>query len=377
MSPLDTPTGGGSGRIAHPGAMLLLLAVAAGGACKAPPPPEPGPRLVRSLRIALLGEGRSRTFSGIAQSADEPQLSFKVDGTITGLPVKMGDRVAEGRLIAEIDPTDYQLNLEDAAASVRRAEAEARNAEAAFRRTRDLYENGSASRTVYDSARAGAESARAALVSAEKRLELARRQLDYTQLRAPAAGSIASVDAVVNENVRAGQPIVMLVTSGSGLEVVITTPESLIAQVERDQEVSVSFDALPDRSLRARVTEVGVAATGAGTTFPVTVRLLDSDPGIRAGMAAEVTFRFATKAAEGRLCLPPHTVGEDREGRFVFVVEPEAEGRATARRREVEIGELTSEGLEILSGLADGDQVVTAGIASLTDGEVVRLGPSS
>jgi RND family efflux transporter MFP subunit len=376
MSTSDTQTGGWS-RAARPGALLLFLAAAAGNACEAPTPPEPKPRLVRFLQIAVSGEGRSRTFSGIAQSADEPQLSFKVGGTITNLPVKMGDRVAEGRLIAEIDPTDYQLNLEDAAASVRRAEAELHNAEAAFRRTRDLYENGNASRTEYDAARAGAESARAAEVSAQKRLELARRQLDYTQLRAPAAGSIASVDAVVNENVRAGQSIVMLVTSGSGLEVVITMPESLIAQVKRDQAVSVRFDALPGRSLRARVAEVGVAATGAGTTFPVAVRLLESDPGIRAGMAAEVTFRFATQAAEGRLCLPSHTVGEDRAGRFVFVVEPEAEGRAVARRRAVEIGELTSEGLEILGGLDDGDRVVTAGIASLTDGDVVRLGPSS
>jgi len=353
------------------GAALLAGATLA---CGRPAPPEAAPRLVRYEQISLSGTGRVRSFSGVAKSADEPQLSFKINGTIAELPVRVGDRVRKGDQIAELDPVDYQLSLEDAEAGLRRAQAEARNAEAAFRRTRDLYENGNASRTDYDTARAGFESARAAGVSAEKRLELARRQLDYTVLRAPAPGSIATVDVVVNENVQAGQSIVMLVTSGAGLEVEITMPESLIARVERDQDVTVRFDALPGRSFAGRVTEVGVAATGAGTTFPVTVALADADPGLRAGMAAQVDFRFRSGDPEGRLLLPPHCVGEDQEGRFVYIVEPGDGDRGVARRRAVTIGELTSSGLEVTSGVSDGDRVVTAGVRSLSDGETVRLG---
>ena len=355
--------------------ILLGLSLAACGG--APPPPAPRPRLVRYQEISVADAGRLRSFAGIAWSETDPRLSFKVEGTIISLPAKVGQRVAAGEVIAEIDPTDFHLSLQDAEAGLRRAGAEARNTEATFRRTRDLYENGNASRTDYDAARAGAESSQAGVESAEQRLALARHQLDYTKLRAPVAGIIASVSAVVNENVRAGQEIVMFLDASSSLEVEIAMPESLIGHCRSGDPVTVRFDALPGDSFSANVTEVGVAATGSGTTFPVTVRLSDVDPNIRAGMSAEVAFRFERKGTAGHLVLPTHAVGEDRKGRFVFVIESSDAGRGVARRRGVEIGELTASGLKIISGVVDGEHIVTAGIGSLTDGETVRFEPSA
>ncbi len=356
------------------GAVAGLLAAALIGGCgpgQEPAPPQP--RLVRFEAVSLSEGGRSRNFSGIAQSSAEPRLSFKVAGTVVHLPAGVGDRVRAGQLIAELDPADQQLQVEDAEASLRRAEAEARNAQAIFSRTRDLYENANASRTDFDAARTASESARAGVASVGKRLELARRQLSYTRLLAPVAGAIAEVAVEVNENVQAGQPIVRMLASAATLEVVLAMPESLIPQVRKGDEVSASFDAIPGQQLSAVVNEVGVAATASGTTFPVTVQLTDSHPDLRAGMAAEVTFRFESVAQGQNIRLSTHLVTEDREGRFVFVVEPREGGLATVRRRAVTIGELTSDGLEILEGLADGDRVVTAGVASLSDGEIVRI----
>ena len=111
--------------------------------------------------VSSVDAGRRRSFSGTCQPAVEPKLSFKVGGNIARRPVNMGDRVRRGTLIAELDPSDFQLQVEEADAALRRAEAEARNAEASFARIRGLYENGNASRTDFDSARAGAESTRA------------------------------------------------------------------------------------------------------------------------------------------------------------------------------------------------------------------------
>jgi multidrug efflux pump subunit AcrA (membrane-fusion protein) len=66
-------------------------------------------------------------------------------------------------------------------------------------------------------------------------------------------------------------------------------------------------------------------------------------------------------------------VAEDRAGRFVFVVEPDESGRGVVRRREIEVGELTGAGLEVLSGLEEGERLVTAGISQLEDGDAVAL----
>jgi len=353
---------------------LLLVALPAGWlACGGEPPPaEPELRPVRTLVVSSVDAARQRTFSGTCQPAVEPTLSFKVGGTISRLPVRMGQRVERGALIAELDPSDYRLQVEEAAAALRSAEAGARNAEASFERIRGLYENANASLTDYDAARAAAESSRANVESVRKRLELARQQLSYTRLDAPVPGAIAEVEVEVNENVRAGQEVVRLAAE-AGYEVLVAVPESLIAEIRHGQSARVRFDALPGRELEATVTEVGVTTSTTGTAFPVKARLDEKDEALRPGMAAEVEFRLDAPGEGGRFRVPAHAVNEDREGRFVLVVEPSDEGRGVVRRRGVVVGALTPDGLEVLEGLKDGDLLVTAGISQLEDGDAVKL----
>jgi RND family efflux transporter MFP subunit len=313
-----------------------------------------------------------RTFSGVAEAGVESGLSFRVAGTVRRLAVAVGDSVAAGDLIAELDPVDYQLQVQDAEAALRRAQAESRNADASYERVRALYESNNASLSDLDVARTAAEASAEAVASAQNRLELARRQLRFTRLRAPQGGAIASVSVEVNENVGSGK-VVAVLTSGSELEVQVAVPGVVIADVREGSPVSVTFDAVPGRTFDARITEVGVTATRLGTTFPVRVRLTEADPAVRAGMAAEVAFRFAATAGRDLFVVPPVAVGEDRSGRFVFVVEPSDSGLGVVHRRAVTVGELTGDGLEILSGLSDGDRVVTAGVTRIQDGLRVRL----
>ena len=70
------------------------------------------------------------------------------------------------------------------------------------------------------------------------------------------------------------------------------------------------------------------------------------------------------------MLVAPVAVGEDREGRYVFVLD---KGSGTVGRRAVTVGELTGDGLEVLSGLAEGELIVTAGVRRLTDGERVLV----
>ena len=73
----------------------------------------------------------------------------------------------------------------------------------------------------------------------------------------------------------------------------------------------------------------------------------------------------------------PVAVGEDRQGRFVLLVEDKGDGTAVVHRHPVSVGELTSEGLEIIDGLSDGDVIATAGVRRLEDGRVVAYGNAS
>lgn len=333
---------------------------------------EPIIRPVRYQQVYVTGGTRVRTFSGTAQAGAETNLSFKVPGTIKRVPVKVGDAVRRGQLIAELDPQDYRLQVQEAEAALEQSMAQARNASANYERVRDAYENRTASKSDLDAARAASESAEAAVRSVEKRLELANLQVDYTRLTAPDAGSIAAVNVEVNENVSAGMPVVVL-TSGERPEVKVTIPEVMIAQVKAGSHATVTFDAIRDHEFDATVTEVGVASTGFETAFPVIVRFNEATDEVRPGMAAEVSFQFETSDARERIIVPAVSVAEDQMGRFVFVVEPTGEGLGLVRRKEVTVGELTSDGLEILKGVQDGDLVVTAGVTRLVDGQKVKL----
>ncbi len=334
--------------------------------------PEPVIRPVRYQQVFSTGGSRERVFSGTSQAALESKLSFKVSGTVSRVAVKVGDAVVVRQLIAQLDPKDYELQVQEAEAALSSAGAQARNAQRNLVRVRALYENHNASRNDLDAAQAAATSAGAQVRSAEKRLELAQSQLSYTRLVSPVKGSIAAVTVEENENVSPGQPVALL-TSGSQLEVEVAIPEILIAQIREGDEVAIAFDAIQNKRFSGVVTEVGVAATGMATTFPVTVRLSRTDPDCRPGMAAEVTFRFGSADSRERILVLPVAVGEDRQGRFVFVVESAEGGFGVVRRRAVAVGELTADGIEIMEGLKDGDLVVTAGISRIRDEQKVRL----
>jgi len=331
-------------------------------------------RPVRYLQVYSTGGARVRNFTGVAQANMESRLSFKVPGTVKSLAVLVGDNIRRGQLIAELDRGDYELQVQQAEAALAQAKAQERNAKSNFERVRTLFESNNTSKSQYDAARAANESARAGVNAAEKQFELAKSQLSYTNLTAPVDGAIATVNVEANENVQAGYPVVVL-TSGSHIEVKLSIPEILIAQMKVGSKVEVTFDAIPEKEYSATVTEVGIAATGVGTTYPVTVRLDDQDDAIRAGMAASVACQLESKDERERFIVPTHAVVEDRQGRFVYVVKPikNEEGFGIIHRCPVTIGELTADGIEVFEGLSDGELVVTAGVSRVSDSLKVKI----
>ncbi|MEM7245758.1 MAG: efflux RND transporter periplasmic adaptor subunit [Acidobacteriota bacterium] len=346
---------------------LLIL-----GSCKKEEAPAEAPlRPVRTLTLQSPAGGRERVFAGTSKAAQEARLSFKVAGTVIDLPVAAGDRLRRGQLIARLDPKPFELEAQQAQASLVQAEANERNADASYQRVKGLYENNNASRTDLDAARAQAESARAQVRAARKAVELARLSVSYTRLRVDTDCSVAEVAVELNENVASGTPIAV-VNCGESFEVVTSVPETLISKLAQGMTTRLRFGALPDRSFEGTVTEIGSASSRAAT-FPVTVQVEGDRSGLRSGLAAEVIFTFHGGADDTAHFVPGSSVLNDQDGTWVFIAEPGSGGEATVRRRAVTVGELTERGLQVLSGVEQGDRVITAGASSIRDGQRVLL----
>ncbi len=360
------------------GSRMAAIVVALSGVCALSACQEQAPveEVIRPVRTVIARAGaaeRIRSFSGVAEAGQESSLSFKVAGTVSRVEVAVGAEVTTGRLLAALDASDYELRVREAEAAALQAGAQARSAQSEYERVRSLYENQNASKSDLDRARGQAESAAAAAEVAQRRVDQARRQLSYTRLTAPRNGLISQVLVDPGENVSAGQRIAVL-SAGDRVEVRVAVPEVLISLIEPGASVSVRLDALPDRTFGARVTEVGVTAS-AGTTYPVEVTLDTAEPSIRPGMAARVDFTLPTADSSRAFLLPSVSVGEDADGRFVYVVEPAGDGVGIVRRRPVEVGDLRAQGIEVVAGLQGGEQVITAGTRRVSDGLTVKLEP--
>ncbi|MEM7575499.1 MAG: efflux RND transporter periplasmic adaptor subunit [Bacteroidota bacterium] len=346
---------------------------------------EPLLRPVRYATIASVHSSGSYQLSGVAQADRQSNLSFRVGGTIRSLNAKLGDRVRQGQLIATLDPVDYSIQRDQAAASEQGASAnlvaaenQLVNARTNYERIEQLYENNSVPISDFEQAKLNLESAQSnydavqsQLVSATRQLEAARNQVSYTRLTAPFTGIISMVNVEVNELVGTGSPIVQI-SSFDNLEVSIGVPENMISQIKTGQAVAVSFSVLPEELFSGTVSELSFIS-GNATTFPATIRLDEDDERIRPGMAANVSLARAGELDPDVLVCPVAALGQNNEGNFVFVLAAESDGSYRVEQRTVNTGELIEEGFLLKEGLEEGELVATAGLRSLLDGMSVKL----
>lgn len=328
---------------------------------------------------------RSRTFSGTAEADKESILSFKVSGTVKSIPVKVGDRVKAGALLAELDKTDLTVQVESARAGLKASQADAKSAQTRvytaqsdYERVQNLYENANVSLSEFERARGDYETAMAQLQAAKSRintenakLRAAQNQLQYTRLIAPFSGIINRIAVDENEEAASGKPIMTL--SGLGqLDVKVNVSDLYIAKIDKGMPCTITFPALPGTEFEGAVTEVPYAASDA-PTYPVSIGIQDGDDRLRPGMAAQVRFFFEADAEAAGLRVPADGVGEENGENFVFVIVPGPEGRGTVRKRVVSIGELTEDGFLVKKGLSLGEMVATSGMQLLMDGMAVKL----
>lgn len=336
------------------------------------PAEEVALRPVRTITVTANQGNRVRTFSGVSQSTQESRLSFKVSGTVTRLPVRTGTQLKAGDIIAELNRSSFELEVQRAEASLAQAQANQRNADSNYERVKELYEGSNASLNDLDTARANAESARAQVRSNRKALEIAQLNRSYTRLAVPEDCTVASLDLELNENVSSGQTVAR-VNCGAGIQVNVGIPESLIGSLAEGMKAEVSFNAISERPTPATITEIGGTTNGGSATFPVVVTLDNSPDNVRSGMAAEVVFTFSQQSPSSVLIVPASAVLSDNEGTYVFLAIPDTKDRGIVSRRNVTIGELVERGIQIRSGLRPGDRVITAGTSVVRDGLVVLL----
>ena len=313
-------------------------------------------RPVRAVQVQTASAFDERWFPGRAKATQEVNLGFEVPGQLIDLPVNLGDEVAEGQVLARLDPRDYENAL--AAAKALRDDAKAQ-----FERMEIAIKTNAVSRQDYDTARAAYD-------AAEARFKIREKAVEDTVIRAKFTGTIAATYVENFQNVLAKRPILRLLDT-SKVEMWVNIPESLISFAPHLKDIRVRFDVFPDREIPARLKEVGTEASMTTRTYPVNL-VMDQPEDIKIlpGMAGKANGQIDLPETPQAFEVPLSSLAtSDNQESSVWVIE---ESTGTVRRRAVEVEQTTARGV-LVKGLRAGEWVATAGASSLEDGQKVRI----
>jgi len=338
-------------------------------------PAKPVVRPVKLMSLSSAGAMEKFTFPGMVRASQRVDLAFQVSGTLVELPIREGQNVKKGDLIARIDPQDFKTNL-------RKAEGQLAKAKAALDRARSDYERiiriqkedpGAASQSMVDRRRAAVDAAKAEVESLKAAVKGARDKLSYTYLRAPFSGIIARRYVDNFQEVRAKQPIVSL-QDIFHIEILIDLPEMLMAKIKKGTSLSFAeFASAPGKKYELSKKEIATQADPKTQTYRV-VLLMKAPEGVRIlpGMTANVTlYTLLGKGTGEQFVIPAVAVFADDAGNSnVWVVD---EKTMTVHKQKVTTGELTgTDSIRILSGLRSGQKIAVTGVDQLREGMKVR-----
>ncbi|ALG90118.1 MAG: HlyD family secretion protein [Confluentimicrobium sp.] len=346
--------------------MILLIAIAgllAG--CKEDDPAALPPRPVVS-EIVRTNQIEARDLTGTVAARVETDLGFQATGRIISRPVSIGDVVARGSVLAELDPDDLESARQAAAAGLSAAKVRLETARRASERTRALVARGVATVAQQESADSALSSAKAELERATAVLTKAEDALGFAVLRAPLDGVITDVLADAGAVVSAGQPVVRLAGTRDR-EAVVDLPESAVEALGDDAVFEVGLRGFRDIRTTARVTEIEPVADSATRTRQVHLELKEPPASMRLGVLVHVHLIGGGGAL---IAVPESAILSENGASYVWRVK-RPEDRV--ERIAAEVSPLGDGRVRVHSGVDVGDEIVTRGVHSLEAGQ--RVGP--
>lgn len=323
-------------------------------------------------------ETTRRKYPGVLEPTDITTLSFEVAGKLEEFNLQVGERVKKGDLLARLDNTQFEADVESGEAAVAEAEALLDQAKDNLARKTTLLKTRATTRVSVDDAETDVRTRKASLTQAERSLDNDRKELTKTTLHAPFDGIINSVDAESFQTVSVGAQITS-VYKATDYEVSFSVNFETVSRLVIGTPAVVRLADDPSVALEAVVTELGERADTV-SSFPVVVELKEIHPLIRAGMAVEVNLEFKLPKASGFL-IPitaaitdqpiPENAGPNEPseiGVFVF----DGTTRTVKRRKAIMAG-IRENKFVVIDGLDPGERVATAGVSFLRDGMRVKL----
>ena len=341
--------------------VTLGLALALWGCSDEPQQDAPMPQPVK-LQVVDGGDGALRHYPGKVVATEGSELAFRVSGQLERFPVRAGEQVKKGQLLAALDPSDFRNQLADRQAQYDLAESQ-------YQRGISLRDRGVISEAQFDEIEAKRRQAQAAL-------SLARDNVNYTRLKAPYGGTVARTEVENYQFVQAKQPILYL-QGDKNIDIEFAVSERFLANLKKDGEdyqPELRFEGAPDKVFKASYKEHEASADDRTQTYIITLTMPNPEgilvlPGMSVDVAIDLSKIMRKATAWPQVPVEAVFNPDGKDSAHVWRFNPED---GTVSAVPVTLGQVIGNGVEITAGLETGDKVVSAGVHHLKEGQEVR-----
>ncbi len=319
------------------------------------------------------------TLTGTVEPSMQTTVGSMVSGRVAGVNADMGQSVTAGQILATIDPTDIQKQLDQSQAQIQVDQAQLANArgnaaqsEADYQRNQQLYQAGAISQQQLEQSQLKMETDQGTVKlyqSMQEKDQAAaaqkQQQLSETTVTAPASGVISAKNIEVGMIISPQTPLFSLVQTNP-VKVTVNVPEQYITQIHPGTGATITLNQMEGKNFTGQVTRVSPDINAASQAYPVEIQIENTGKLIVPGMTARVVFTGLS--TQSGIVVPAQAVVETTQGSEVFTVE-----KGKAKMHIVELGAVSSDQVVIISGLKAGEQLVINGQTLLSDGNSVNV----
>ena len=286
------------------------------------------------------------TYTSTVQAYVKNNIAPQMAGRISKINVEIGDFVTKGQVLAEMDKT-----------SLLQAQLQLQNQEVELQRLKALYETGGISKSDFDAVELAYNVAKTQVENLE----------ENTVLRSPVNGVVTARNYDAGDMYAMASPI-YTVEQIKPVKLLVAISESEYSKVKKGDSVTITADAVPDKTFYGKVGKIYPTIDPTTRTFTAEVVVDNNYSTLRPGMFARVTVDFGSN---NNVVIPDVAVVKQQGSgeRFVYVLN--ADGTVTYQK--IVLGRRMGTEYEVLEGLADGDKIVTGGMIRLKDGIKVTV----
>ncbi len=347
----------------------VLLSLITG--CQSPESSHPE-RKVRVLQVQSQDFYPTLMFPGRSRPAKSVNMSFRVSGPLINLPIIVGQEVNKGALLAQIDPRDFILQVQNIEGNIQQMDASIRLAESEFQRFNNIFQRdpGAVSAIIVEQKREAVNNLLGQLRSVQANLNIAKQAVEDTSLRAPFNCTVVGVFVDNFQFISAAQPVARVVSTEE-IEVLIDVPDRIISSIRGARNIQVQFDAVPGIRFTATIEEIGTEASQTTRTFPVTLLVVPPEgtylfPGMTGTAILEQSISHAKEESTFKLPLSA-LFNHDGQTSAVWATTPST---WQISAKPVKIVTLSHQ-YAIVTGLTNDDWIVVSGVNFLTDKQLI------